>query len=163
MFINDMQNKYKMNGPIMGWNKLMIILENKISATCGKSPREIVDYCLISFWLVLNNILFGFSFKLCKYMFIMDTIHRIKNNEPMPWIFLSGGAGVGKTMTINHKESLDFIVMSMWTFALHELCMSQLCETTGWSNKKENLRFFAKLPKYWSYESENQHAYSQYS
>ena len=101
----------------------------KISATRGKSPREIVDYCLISFWLVLNNILFGFSFKLCKYMFIMDTINRIKNNEPMPWIFLSGGAGVGKTMTINYKESLDFIVMSMWTFALHELCMSQLCET----------------------------------
>ena len=63
-------------------------------------------------------------------MFIMDTIHRIKNNEPMPWIFLSGGAGVGKTMTINYKESLDFIVMSMRTFALHELCMSQLCETS---------------------------------
>ena len=76
----------------------------KISATRGKSPREIVDYCLISFWLVLNNILFGFSFKLCKYMFIMDTIHRIKNNEPMPWIFLSGGAGVGKTMIINYKH-----------------------------------------------------------
>ena len=29
MFINDvyMQNKYEMNGPIMGWNELMIILE----------------------------------------------------------------------------------------------------------------------------------------
>ena len=31
---------------------------------------------------------------------------------------------------VNCKESLDFIVMSMWTFALHELCMSQLCETS---------------------------------
>jgi len=35
-------------------------------------------------------------------MFITDVIHHIKcSDDPLGWTFLSGGAGVGKTMTID--------------------------------------------------------------
>ena len=63
-----------------------------------------------------------------QYEFLMDLLHHIKTkDDPLPWIFLSGDAGVGKTRTTNmYFQCLLHILRSEAGINPEEICILKM-------------------------------------